>query len=70
MSVGEEKRGKEAEGNGVGCYPEGHACAGSFVLRLLSLAYLQAGILGEVSGDSFSRIFISFLNVLLGRGGL
>ena len=38
--------------------PRERACAGSLVLKLLSLS-CRWGILGKVSGDSFRRIFIS-----------
>ena len=51
--VGEE----EGKGNGVGCSLEGeHLCTGSFVLIFY---FSLAGILGEVSGEGFSRISIS-----------
>ena len=44
-----EKEGEEEE-EGTGVLPRG-----SFVLRFLSL--LQVGILGEVSGNGFGRIY-------------
>ena len=48
----------EDEGNGEGYSPEGeHVHWALFLEALFSL--LQAGILGEVSGEGFSRIFIS-----------
>ena len=46
------KKGK----NGEGCSPEG-AYSGSFAIKLFSL--LQVGTLEEVSGEGFSRVFIS-----------
>ena len=49
---------KEGEGKGMGCSPEGEPC---WVLCLEAfILLLQAGILGEASGDEcFSRTFIS-----------
>ena len=54
--------GKEEEGKEMAVLPRGSTYAGSFVLRLVSLSCRQ-GISGYISGDSFSRIFISFAGV-------
>ena len=65
VPVGKEVGAEEGKGNGRDCPPEGeHGQAESFVLRLLSL--LQAGILGEVSGEVCRRIFITSPGALSG----
>ena len=55
--------GKEVgdeEGNGVDCSPDGECAGTSCVLCLeVFIPFLQAGILGEVSGEGFSRKFTS-----------
>ena len=58
--MGKEVGEEEGKGNGKGCSPEGqHVCASAFwVLWLEFFSLLQAGMLGEVSGEGFSRIFI------------
>ena len=62
--VGEE----EVKGMGVGCSPEGEL---SWVLCLEAFnSFLQAEILGEVSGEVFSRIFISSPGVPVQGHGL
>ena len=60
MPVGEEARDKEGKGNGMGCSPLHWVLC----LEFYSLSLFQAGILGEVLGEGFSRIFISFPGVL------
>ena len=49
--MGKEVGKREQKGNGAGCSPEGECEC--WVL------HLKAGILGEVSGKGFNRIFIS-----------
>ena len=57
VPVGEEER--EGEGKEmVCCIPEGQLKCWALCLEAF-LSFLQARILGEVSGESFSRIFIS-----------
>ena len=53
--VGEE----EGKGSGVGCSPEGESSTGVVLCLQAFSSLLQAGILGEVSGEGFSSIFIS-----------
>ena len=50
--------GKRRDREGVGMLLGGRAWPGSFVLRVF-ISLLQVGILGEVSGEDFSRTFIS-----------
>ena len=52
----------EKEGKCVGMLPRGRTGTGFFVSRVF-ISLMQAEILGEVSGDSFSRISISFPSV-------
>ena len=58
MLVGKEVGEEEGKGNGSGFSPEGEGMhPGFFVLRFFS--FLQAGILGEFSGEGSSRTFFS-----------
>ena len=58
----------EWKGNGAGFSPEGEHTG--WVLCLEFLCLLQAGNLGEVSGEGFSKIFISSPGVSFQRHGL
>ena len=61
--------GAGGKGNGTGCFPEG--VNRGWVLCLEAFfSLLQAGILGEVSGEGFSRIFISSPGVSFQGHGL
>ena len=65
MPVGEEVGGEAGKGNGIGLLPRGGAlCLEAF------FSLLQVGLLGEVSGEGFSRICISFPGVLFQGHGL
>ena len=65
MLVGKE----EGNGNGLGCSPE-RKLTGWVLCPEAFFSLLQAEILGEVSGEGFRRIFISFLGVFLQDHGL
>ena len=60
--------GEEGKGNGWAAPQKESSDTGSLVLRLLSL--LQAGILGEVSGEGLSRTSISSPGAPFPRRGL
>ena len=62
MLVGEEER--EEEGKGMAqAAPQREGGSWVHCLRAF-ISLLQVGILGEVSGEGFNRIFISFPGVL------
>ena len=53
--MGKEAGKEEGKGNGVGCSPEKHT---PWVLRLEAcLSLVKAGVLGQVSGEGFSRVY-------------
>ena len=62
---GGELREEEEKGKGVGCSPAGWGlCPEAFI------SFSKVGILGEVSGEGFSRIVISSPGVLFQGCGL
>ena len=68
MPIGEEEREEEGKGNGKGCSQR--KSAGWLFCLYIFVSLLQAGILGEDSGEGFSRILIHFSGVLFQGHGL
>ena len=53
-----ERNGEEGKGNGAHAAPLGESTPWDFCLEAF-IRFLQAGIIGEASGEDFSRILIS-----------
>ena len=67
--MGEDLREEERKENGAGHSPEGECTLWVLPLEVF-LSLLHMGVLGEVSGESFSRLFISFPGVPFQGHGL
>ena len=59
---GKEEK-EERKGNGTGSSPEGEPVHWVLCLEAF-ISLLQVEVLGEVSGEGFSRMFINFPGVL------